>query len=1204
MRLLPTPVVSFADVTIGDPAAPDVAMQHFRAEIELAPLLKGEVRVIHMTVDRPRFSFDLAGLAADRRGAANPGWRLDPERISLARLEIVGGTAAITDSRAGREWRADDIRATVEASSLRGPARIDASFMTAGRRLDAKLALGRAVETDEVAAKLSVSSPELPLTLSTDGLLSANADAAPAYTGTLTIVGPPQPEQAEGEGGETAARSPWADFRASAAFELTPEMAAVTEAQLSYGGLERPLILQGSGNVALGAEPRFDLSIEARQVDLDRTLGGGAESPLAVTEAVDRLVAMLPSLPRPSIDGLLRLGADGLVVGGSVIQGVRADLATAESGWRVQGLAATLPGETRVELDGSFNFAGGTEFVGRGRLASRRPAALAAWWRGQAGSAVALERFAVEGDLQLGPSVQRLSELSATTGGNRITGAVELRRFEQSGEIFADVALAADRADLDELRALADLFGAGAVTSGEVDQMALVLSAEVLQAGGTEARSVALDGRLEGGELRLNRLGVGDLAGASLEARGTIRDPFGVPAGRLDASLSAADMTGAAAFLAELLPANPAVAHLQRVAPMLSPVAAEVALETGGTAEPLALDVAGSFGGTNMTLSAGGQGSLADLRSLNGSARLHVDSEDTQKVLAQIGLPVLPVRAGPLRIDADFRGGFAAPGTLQIDGTVAGVRATYAAETTPVDGSLNLAGDFEAEAIDIDPALLLAGFAAPGLGEGHAASAAGRLEIAGRKVRVTLSRASFDGEPFSGALEASLGEATELSGSLEAQRLSLPALAGLAAGGSLQRDEAGWSDSPFASPLPPGLTLDLRLSARELELGLPHLASEAKLNLALADGVVNIDLLESGFVGGKLSGAIAGSAAEGVAQASIRAALQGGSLDPLVWRSGGLPVASGLVDLSFDVTGNGRSMAAFVSTLAGSGSFAIAQGRFNTVNLDAITAVMEAGEAAEDPSLDQARETFAIMFGAGALPFGSAAGSFAVAGGVVNVATVSITAGDSTVLADATVDLNHFTLASEWTLRHAEPGAPADEQPFVRVHFSGPIAEPGRRFELEPLVDLIRSRNLQRRLDELEALETERRRLEALRDQTEARLAAEEAEAERRAAEQREGERLGRELRRLEGARPGTPQALGAPTEPSAPLPAPPPGAPPDATAGVGAPLQLVPAPAPQSEPPLDLIPRQDAAAEPPAPDIVRQIGPVIQDFIRGGAAR
>jgi hypothetical protein len=219
---------------------------------------------------------------------------------------------------------------------------------------------------------------------------------------------------------------------------------------------------------------------------------------------------------------------------------------------------------------------------------------------------------------------------------------------------------------------------------------------------------------------------------------------------------------------------------------------------------------------------------------------------------------------------------------------------------------------------------------------------------------------------------------------------------------------------------------------------------------------------------------------DGALDLALRASLEGGQLQALAWERGGLPVVSGTMDGAVDVTGTGRTMAGLVSKLAGSGSITVNDGRFNALNPDAITAVMKSAEDAGDPDEEQARETFAILFGSGALPFGRAAGSFSVSGGVLDIPTVSMAAQGTTVLADAAINLNNFTLSSAWTIRQTT-GIAAESQPFVTVRFSGPLADPQRQIDLAPLLDLIRSRNLQRQLDELEALEAERRRLEAQR---------------------------------------------------------------------------------------------------------------------------
>ena len=94
---------SFTDIRIGDKETPDVEVERFRAEVELAPLLKGQVRILQVSVERPRMRIDVAGLAGEGAAGLERRWQIEPERISLARLQVAEGTAIIEDSRNRKE---------------------------------------------------------------------------------------------------------------------------------------------------------------------------------------------------------------------------------------------------------------------------------------------------------------------------------------------------------------------------------------------------------------------------------------------------------------------------------------------------------------------------------------------------------------------------------------------------------------------------------------------------------------------------------------------------------------------------------------------------------------------------------------------------------------------------------------------------------------------------------------------------------------------------------------------------------------------------------------------------------------------------------------------------------------------------------------------------------------------------------------------
>lgn len=1201
VRLLPTPILSFTDIRIGDAEEPDVEMERFRAEVELAPLLKGEVKVIQMTVERPHFRFDLASLGEEMADDPASGWRIDLQRVSLARLEILDGTAIIADSRAGRDFRAENINGVVEAGSLRGPGRVEAALYLDGIPMVLRAGLGRVAADNSVPANVSITTPLYPLSVSLDGNAAFPDAAPPKFEGLITVAGI-APEE-----GSNEPRSPLADFAARGGIALTPDAVLIEEAQLSYGAMQRPLVVQASGRLDFGAEPRFDVSIGARQVDVDQALGGGPDQPVAIAAAYERLVQLLPELPKPPFPGQLHLDAQGLVIGGSVMQAVGLDLATGAEGWRLENLAATLPGETRVDLRGELRLSMPPAFKGHGRVESGRPAAFSAWWNGQAGSAAVLEDFTIEADLDLVSGSQRFSEIVARTGGGTVKGFVELRRFAESGERFVTVDLSADRADLVEMRALGELVAGNDITAQRVEQMTLSLRADTLIANGVEARSVVVDGALEAGNLQIRRLSVADLAGASIEARGSIADPFGKPSGRLDASFSAKDITGAAEFLGSVLPESSVLSHLRRIAPALSPAEAEVSAELGVGGRPLSLDLTGSFAETHVTVAAAGQGTFAEPETLNGTLKVHVDGADTAKVLTQFGLEPLPVEAGPLTLDGDFAGSLASAGKLNVTARIAGVEMSYAAETSMREGRITAAGDFRAESGDVDQVLLLTGLAAPGVGEGHALTAAGRLDLGARRLRLALNEGSFEGQPVGGFVEADLRDGMKVAGALDLDSVSLPFLTSLFNGVVPEMDGDAWTDSTFAPAVPPELGLRFKLSAGVLDLGLPIPARDAVVEIGLTAGQLNIDLAQAEFAGGKLQGAIAGTIKDGEAEVSLRGAMQGGELQALVWESRGLPIASGRLDASFDMLGRGRSMTGLVSSLAGSGSFAVNEGRINALNPEALAAVMRTAEGEEEPDEDKAREIFASTFSSGALPFGRAAGSFSISGGVMNVATVSIAAGTTNVLADATLDLNSLALASDWSIRSGGGSGPKDGQPSVGILFSGPVTDPERRVDLNPLINLLRSRYLQRQLDELQELEQARQQAE------ERRRRAERQDAN---AQARQGSASGEEappalfLRRepsKDQSQPGQPQS--EPDAPPAPLSAP---ELPATTVAPAAPLpaalaeppaaparRIVPAPAApaipdQIAPTLDLRPQQGGFSLPQQPKVAERSGTAI----------
>jgi hypothetical protein len=1068
LRLLPTPVLSFTDVRIGDPETPGLVVERFRAQVELTPLLRGEINVLEMVVERPSFSFDLAGLQQADTGG--PPIRVDPQRVSLNQVEIVQGEALILDSRSGRQWSLTGINALIEARSLRGPARLDGGLRINGEPLTVRAAAGR-LEEEALPLRLSLAPANLPVTLTLDGRLELPAAGPPLYAGTFSAgaLAPLEPPERQAQATAVPA------LRTNGLFELSADRLSLSEAEVAYGPEERPIQADAEGRIEFGASPRFELALDARQIDIDRSLGGGPGEPVSIEEAAALLLDSLDRLPVPEMPGTLRLDARGVVVGGSVIQALGADLEPRADGWRIDILSALLPGATRIDLTGDLAVGEPPAFAGKARLQSARPAAFAAWWRGTAGAAAALNAFDIEADFDLRPGRQSASNLVLSLDGGTIAGAIDVQTFEHSGETFVAVELAADRLDIDKARALAALAGGDRLAAGQVDRMALDLSADSLIAGDIEATGVTFEGELQADRLDLRRLEVADLAGARVEARGRVSDPLGDPSGRFDATLAAESLSGAAAFLAGLFPANPAVDRFARVAPSLAPVDATLSFSAGTGEEPLTLDLTGNFGGSQVSIHAEGDGSPLRPETLAGRVDALLVGDDSAVLLTQLGFDVIPLPdTGPARLEVALDGALAGGAAVRVEAEAAGTRLRLSGNAELAGGILTGSGDIELRSGDIDPLLLVAGVALPGVGEGHALAARGPVSLEGDRLAMTLAAASFDEMPVRGELALRFGEAVRASGRLETRRLSLPLLFGTVAGRLPDRQGGAWPDETFSVALPGWIALDLALAAETVDLGIGADARNGRLRFTYKDGTAAIDGLEAELAGGRLTGAAELAARGGEAALTVSAAIERAALGELAWRGGGRPVLRGLLDASFELAGRGRSLAGLVSTLSGSGSFAVADGLVRSVNPHAFSSIIRAADAGLELERQAVEAAFRGHLDAGTLLFDRAGGSFSVSSGIVRVSSISVDAPSASVLGGATIDLNDMTLRSDWSLK-VDPGPErvTGAEPEVGLVFEGPITGPERSLDATPLVGFLTLRAFEQEVERIENLQAD-----------------------------------------------------------------------------------------------------------------------------------
>ena len=125
IRLLPLPSVTFTEIEVGASAdsVPVLVADSFKIDIELAPLLKGNVVVVDMQLAKPTMNIEL-----DKQGQldvpdlASPRQELQGANVSLENISITSGRVLISSASSWTALISSDFLYTicVVSSSLRG----------------------------------------------------------------------------------------------------------------------------------------------------------------------------------------------------------------------------------------------------------------------------------------------------------------------------------------------------------------------------------------------------------------------------------------------------------------------------------------------------------------------------------------------------------------------------------------------------------------------------------------------------------------------------------------------------------------------------------------------------------------------------------------------------------------------------------------------------------------------------------------------------------------------------------------------------------------------------------------------------------------------------------------------------------------------------------------------------------------------------
>jgi hypothetical protein len=1105
VRLLPSPALQLDQVDLGGSGQePGLTAGRLSVELAVAPLLKGELRVVEASLQNPVLTV-LAGSdgALKLPHVRLPGRSVAP--VAIEKLTISDGTVRLVDMARGREQAVDGIDVVMQGAALKGPWRVEGRVGAKPLRLstgelDAAGSMRvKAILGDEASGRIEADgNATLPV--------AAGGDIVPRFAGKVTY---------------TATLLPAAGNRA--AVTLTAAAGIVTQGRslttdnldIEAGEIGRAIKVSGSGRLDFGDRPSAELVLSAKRIDVDEAAESFAPLAQGLPPAAATWQARLLDLPWPVT---LKLSMASLAHAGEEMSNVEAGLRVVGGRLAIERFSARLAGDTSVAFSGAPNATAASGGLS-GHVAINVPApprlalslARAGLAASRAEALAKLPDFALEADMVASAHLVAARNLRLTAGAASLTGVVRYAPPEGSGRGRLDAQIAAEGLDLATLPDQGDI---GPILGGM--DLGLTLDARRVRLGeGADAGRLGVRIAVGADGIAVDALDIADLAGATIRAAGRIGAGGD---GRIDGTIEAAEAAPVLTLMDKLGLAGGLQGRLPygfHDAPLRLSLAATAAgagplrrlqLNVEGTAAELKLKAAMTFGGLRSD-------TLARLA-------LTLEAPEASAVLRRLGLDLVTDAAtglapalGPLRAAVSLAPHDGVSRRLEISGAVAGV-------TLKTDAPVLIHNDGAASTVPARLTLVSAD-AAP------LARLGGLLVEEGRKLPLSMAmnvtrrqedwRVGLDGkagdEPIKGEL-AVTAEGRITDGTLRTERASLPLLASLLALGPVPPARPGspWPGAHFADVPDLPLAGAVTLLSHSLDLGNGFVAADARLRLEPVTDGVTLTLDKAAFAGGSIAGSLTLKRLGGNASLAGEVTLGGGRIEALA--PGGNLSGQAWLDLRFG--GAGQSVGAIVANLAGGGRLRASDVRLKRFDDKGMHRVAQ--EASVDPAGLDARRLGARLaetLDGGTFVAGPVDVPVTLAGGVLRLSPIIVAAPGAAWQGSVAVDLKSLTLdASGLMLSHTSPAGWTGSPPQAAVTWRGPLLAPHRDIEPSSLANGLAAVQLTRELERVEAFEADARERAAQNRRLK-------AERDQRAAEARAAEEAKRveETRRIDDAR-------------------------------------------------------------------------------------
>lgn len=1112
-RLLPFPSVTFTNVTVAgdEPGEPAMTIEEFSMDAELAPFMRGEVLIFDMRLVRPeaRISISDDGMID---WAVRPSAPFDPAHIAVEKLTVSEGRVLLWHRTSGREHRLTEVNADLSARTIAGPWRIDGSLRVDGILTAVSLSTGTRSPEGKMRVRATMQPEPYPVTLETDGDVTIDNGKA-RYRGGFRIAGRSQSDIAPREGEGAAFRvsddrgrsGKQAPYRTSGRFSLDHQRVWVEEFRFESGPANDPYTADGQAVIEIGAEPRFSINADGAQIRFTEAEAAGGEGGMTFAERFAALKEAILDLPRPTMPGRIDVKLPAIVAGDTTIRDIVLSAEPHDAGWRIGKAQAVLPGRTTLEAEGLLSLNGpDLGFKGGLLMAIGQPSGFAAWIARDVDEAIRrLPAAGFNAKVDLSETRQVFSDLELALGDAVFRGRMDYNRPSGTRPSIA-FDLSGGLLDIEGMAAFASLFisdtGANRLAELDVD---LKLKAGPVVAEGMSAETVDTALRLRQGDIEIDRLSVGGLAGADISATGRVRGLPLAPTGRMDAAIVAADLAPLAEMLAARFPQNRIAAEAaRRVAayPLLATdaeVNAVIEASTGSDGDGLIeVQGAGEFGGTAFS-------SRATLRGtgLGDRARLTLAGEasngEAAAIYALIGLPALDLgvagrTAARFVIDGSMSEGFQVEASLTGDQLAAG----FEGNAVIAEERVGMSGIAKLKSADIEPWLMTAAVALPGMGFGTPVDLAAEADYRDGLLVLGKIAGNVAGDEVSGDLNLETGGTIpHVTGAISVESLDAALPAALLFGEpALSDGEGRWPDAPFRANPSMQFTADVAVDAEIIEINGKASAGDASFRLRIGRDEVAFSDLSATYGGGRASAIVDLRNDSGTGLFSAQVMLKDVSVQGLFENSG----IAGAGELSAVLSASGKSIGALVDSLSGSGSAKVDGLEISGIDPAAFIRIIEGADRFGRDIDASATAAFApAIIRDGALSVETTQASFTIAGGVLRAPPLRLDAEGASVTSEIRADLRSMSVSIDGQIVY-EPGIEAlvGSEPAVRFTLNGSPGEAELVLDTEPLAQFLTQRALEFEQARVEAMQSGL--LERQRIRREARYYA--ALSDRRAA--------------------------------------------------------------------------------------------------------